>query len=58
MQWGIGVVVDAVRAASDADGGSALPTAFALVVVADVFACAWFALGWRRHAVVAPLALA
>ena len=57
-QWGIGVVVDAVRLASGADLAGALPVAFALVLAADVLACAWFALGWRRHAVAAPPAIA
>jgi hypothetical protein len=55
-QWGIGVVVDAARAALGIDVASALRLAFALVLAANALALAWFALGWRRHALVAPRA--
>ena len=55
-QWGIGVVVDAARAALGIDIASALRLAFALVLAADTLVLAWFALGWRRHALVAPRA--
>lgn len=55
-QWGIGVVVDAARTALGIDVAGALRLAFALVLAADVLALAWFVLGWRRHAVAAPLA--
>jgi sugar phosphate permease len=48
-QWGIGVVVDLVRAAGG-DGASGLRLAFAIVLVANVASFAWLALGWRRHA--------
>ena len=53
VQWGIGIVVDIVRTISGAEFAGALIVAFALVLAADIGACAWFALGWRRHAVVA-----
>jgi len=53
-QWGIGVVVDAARAVLAIDIAGALRLAFALVLAADALALAWFALGWRRHALVAP----
>ena len=53
-QWGIGVVVDVAQAALGIDVAGALRLAFALVFAADVLALAWFALGWRRHAVAAP----
>ena len=55
-QWGIGIVADATRGwfASDTAGG--LRLAFALVLVIETLAYAWFALGWRRHAIAAPLA--
>jgi|WetSurMetagenome_2_1015567.scaffolds.fasta_scaffold22103_3 sugar phosphate permease len=52
-QWGIGVVVDLVRGAG---GGNAvgLERAFLIVLVANLLAYAWFALGWRRHALHEP----
>ena len=55
-QCGIGIVADATRGwfASDTAGG--LRLAFALVLVIETLAYAWFALGWRRHAIAAPLA--
>jgi predicted MFS family arabinose efflux permease len=52
MQWGIGLVVDAAKARWAIDTGDALQLAFALVLVVDVLAYAWFVVGWRRHAVV------
>ena len=56
MQWGIGIVVDASRAAFGADLAGGLRIAFSLVLAAEALALAWFALGWRRHANAAPLA--
>ena len=53
-QWGIGVVVDATRAWFGLDQAGALRAAFAIVMVGNVITYAWFAYGWRRHAVVAP----
>ncbi len=56
MQWGIGLVVDAAKARWAMDTGDALQLAFALVLVIDVLAYAWFVVGWRRHAVLpAPI---
>ena len=55
-QWGIGVVVDAARTAFGIDVAGALRLAFALMLAADALVLAWFALGWRRHALVAPRA--
>jgi hypothetical protein len=55
-QWGIGVVVDAARAALGIDVAGALRLAFALVLAADALALVWFAFGWRRHALAAPRA--
>src|SRR5512144_2076430 len=49
-QWGIGVVVDAARAALALDTASGLRLAFAVVVALYAFSYAWFARGWRRHA--------
>ena len=59
-QWGIGLVVDAARAALGVDDAGGLKVAFSLVLALDVLAYAWFALGWRRHAPVtqAPIATA
>ena len=51
-QWGIGVVVDAVSTFWSVDHGGSLRVAFAIVMVGNVLAYAWFARGWRRHAVV------
>jgi predicted MFS family arabinose efflux permease len=49
-QSGIGLLVDAARAALGFDTAGGLKLAFAVVLVADALALAWFALGWRRHA--------
>ncbi len=57
-QWGIGIVVDLVHRVTGTDVAGALPYAFALVLAADVLACLWFALGWRRHASMAHPAIA
>jgi hypothetical protein len=53
-QWGIGLVVDAARAALGTDTATGLTYAFALVLVLDLVALAWFALHWKRFAVHAP----
>ena len=53
-QWGIGLVVDAARAALGADTATGLFYAFALVLVLDLVTLAWFALHWKRFAVHAP----
>jgi hypothetical protein len=55
-QWGIGIVVDAAQTALGIDVAGALRLAFALVLAADALAFAWFAFGWRRHALAAPRA--
>ena len=44
-QWGIGLVVDASRAAFGVDTAGGLRYAFSLVLALDVLAYAWFALG-------------
>ena len=56
MQWGIGIVIDASRAAFGTDVAGGLRIAFVLVLAAEALALAWFALGWRRHANAASLA--
>jgi predicted MFS family arabinose efflux permease len=50
-QWGIGLVVDAARAALGLDIAGGLRLAFAIVLALDALAYAWFAWGWRRYAV-------
>lgn len=57
-QWGIGVVVDAARAAFGFDLADGLRLALASALVLYAAAFAWFAWGWRRHARVAGDALA
>lgn len=57
-QWGIGLVVDASRAAFGVDTASGLRYAFSLVLALDVLAYAWFAWGWRRHAPLAHASVA
>jgi len=54
-QWGIGLLVDAARAAFATDTAGGLRLAFALVLGADIVAYAWFLLGWRRHASATPV---
>ena len=49
-QWGVGLIVDAARARLGLDTAGGLKLAFAVVLVVDALALAWFALGWRRHA--------
>jgi len=51
VQWGIGVVAEVVARRWGFGGGAALRIAFAIVLVADTLALAWFAWGWRRHGV-------
>ena len=58
MQWGIGIVLDAARAAFGVDNVGGLRLAFALVLAAQLLALAWFAFGWRRHAAARSLASA
>jgi predicted MFS family arabinose efflux permease len=49
-QWGIGLLVDAARAGLGADIAGGLRLAFALVLLLNVSAYAWFVWGWRRQA--------
>lgn len=48
-QWGIGVVVDLHRSTGGHSAGG-LELAFAIVFGVNLVTYAWFALGWRRHA--------
>ncbi|HEX8012488.1 MAG TPA: MFS transporter [Casimicrobiaceae bacterium] len=56
VQWGIGAIADASRAALGLDLAGGLRVAFAVVLAAEAAAYAWFVLGWRRHAVAGRLA--
>ncbi len=54
-QWGIGVAVDAVRTLFALDTAGAFRVAFALVLAGNVLTYLWFARGWRRYSVHAPV---
>ncbi len=56
VQWGIGAVADAMRIGFGLNLAGGLRVAFALVLAAEALAYLWFALQWRRHAVVGRLA--
>jgi len=56
LQWGIGLVVDAARAAYGLDTSGGLRVAFAAVLAVYVPAFLWFLRGWKRHAAVVPAA--
>lgn len=53
MQWGIGVIADAVRLATGATVAEGLHVAFVTVLVLVAASYAWFLAGWRRYAVPA-----
>jgi len=57
-QWGIGVVVDAARVGLGLPLADGLRLALGSALVLYAAAFAWFARGWRRHALVAEGALA
>ena len=48
-QWGIGGVVDALRALRGVPEAAGLRYAFGIVLVLDVATLAWFFRGWSRH---------
>jgi len=54
VQWGIGLLVDAGRAAYGLDTAGGLRVAFAVVLGAYVLAFLWFLRGWKRHGAVVP----
>lgn len=54
MQWGLGVVVDLCVAALGATPSTGLQYAFALTLILDIVALAWFFLGWKRFSVLSP----
>jgi predicted MFS family arabinose efflux permease len=53
-QWGIGIVVDLMRAAYGVDQAAGLRVAFAVILVGDIATYAWFAYGWKRHRLHVP----
>jgi hypothetical protein len=55
-QWGIGIVVDLMRAAYGFDDAAGLRVAFAVVLVGAIATYAWFAYGWKRHRLHVPAA--
>ena len=58
MQWGIGLVVEAARTHLAFDTRGGLRLAFTIVLGLDAFTLAWFAYGWRRHALTHATAIA
>lgn len=54
VQWGIGLVADAVRAGSGASVADGLRVAFALVMLLYAATFVWFLRGFRRHGEVRP----
>lgn len=53
-QWGIGVAVDAVRAAFALDTASAFRVAFTIVLAGDALTYLWFVRGWRQYGTHVP----
>ncbi len=49
VQWGVGLLVDAVRAAAGASTAEGLRVAFSVVLVFYALAFAWYVRGFRRH---------
>jgi hypothetical protein len=54
-QWGIGVLVDAVRATWGLDTAAGLRAAFTVILVGDVVTWLWFVHGWKKFAIHPPL---
>ena len=54
-EGGMGLVVDGVGAATGAEPATGLRYAVALVLALNLATLAWFALGWKRYAVHAPV---
>jgi len=50
VQWGVGVIVDAVRLATGGGVADGLRVAYAVVLSLVAAAYLWFLAGWRRHA--------
>lgn len=55
VQWGVGLLVDAVRAATGVSTGDGLRVAFAAVLVVYALSFVWFVRGFRRHGPVTPV---
>jgi len=56
MQWGIGLMVDAARAAFSLDAAGGLRTAFAVALLMYALALLWFVRGFRRYGAAVPAA--
>ena len=52
VQWGIGIAVDAARAAFGWSTAEGLQFAFLAIVVLVSVTYGWFLAGWRRHAIL------
>jgi hypothetical protein len=50
VQWGIGLVADASRAAAGLDPAGGLRVAFAVVLLCYALSFLWFLRGWKRYA--------
>lgn len=53
-QWGMGLVAEGAREVAGASAATGLRYAFVVALVLDLATLAWFARGWKRHAVHAP----
>jgi hypothetical protein len=56
VQWGIGVIVDAVRNWYAVDTAGGLRVAFTAVLAVSLAAFVWFVRGFKRYGAVAPVA--
>jgi len=54
IQWGIGLIVDAVRIGYGLDTAGGLRVAFAAVTVGYALSFLWFLRGWKRYSQVGP----
>jgi hypothetical protein len=54
-QWGIGLIVDLMRTVYGLDDAGGLRVAFAAIVAGSIAGYAWFAYGWKRHRMHAPV---
>lgn len=55
VQWGVGLLVDAVRAAAGVSTAEGLRVAFSVVLVFYALAFAWYVRGFRRHGAATPV---
>lgn len=55
VQWGVGLLVDAVRAAAGVSTADGLRVAFSVVLVFYALGFAWYVRGFRRHGRATPV---